>query len=171
MNHPSGLHGQRGATLLISLVLLLMLTVLALVASRGATLQQRMASNLQQQNLAFQAAENGIQAAILQMTGSDEYGRPQLDEPRYLFSDLSVPASDLPPLLSVDCKGSSKEHYFCVKVEREADCSGNGTAPPVEGSSVVDGNPVSVGTAVCYTIYSIGHHQTSTVVHEQGYMF
>jgi len=60
-------HNQRGATLLVALVLLLLLTLLALTSARTATLQQRMSSNLQQQNLAFQAAESGIAAAVLNL--------------------------------------------------------------------------------------------------------
>jgi len=52
---------------LVSLVLLLLLTVLALTSARTAMLQQRMSSNLQQQNLAFHAVENGIKAAILRL--------------------------------------------------------------------------------------------------------
>jgi len=50
---------QRGATLLISLILLLLLTILALAAAHRATLQQRMASTLQQQNLAYLFSADG----------------------------------------------------------------------------------------------------------------
>lgn len=51
---------QRGAALLVSLVLLLLLTILAITAARTSSLQQRMASNAQEQNSAFQAAESGL---------------------------------------------------------------------------------------------------------------
>ena len=53
---------QRGSVLLISLILLLMLTMIAIGAATQATLQQRMAANSQQQQSAFQAAESGLQA-------------------------------------------------------------------------------------------------------------
>lgn len=56
------IQAQRGAVLLVSLVLLLLLTIIAITASNQATLQQRMAANSQQQNTAFQAAESGLQA-------------------------------------------------------------------------------------------------------------
>lgn len=51
---------QRGVALLVSLILLLLLTILAITAARTSALQQRMASNAQEQNSAFQAAESGI---------------------------------------------------------------------------------------------------------------
>lgn len=51
---------QQGVALLVSLVLLLLLTVLAITAARTSSLQQRMASNAQEQNSAFQAAESGL---------------------------------------------------------------------------------------------------------------
>lgn len=52
---------QNGIVLLISLLLLLMLTLIAIAAANQSTLQLRIASNSQQQNAAFQAAESGIQ--------------------------------------------------------------------------------------------------------------
>lgn len=51
---------QRGAVLVISLILLLLLTILAITASNTASLQERMAGNAQEANVAFQAAESGL---------------------------------------------------------------------------------------------------------------
>lgn len=53
-------HKQQGMVLMISLVLLLLLTIIAVTATSVSTLQLRMASNSQQQNIAFQAAESGL---------------------------------------------------------------------------------------------------------------
>ncbi|MDF3931084.1 pilus assembly PilX family protein [Pseudomonas citronellolis] len=55
---------QNGVALLICLVLLLLLTVVAITAATQSSLQERMAANSQQQNVAFQAAESGIQGWI-----------------------------------------------------------------------------------------------------------
>ncbi|WP_435606136.1 pilus assembly PilX family protein [Pseudomonas knackmussii] len=57
-------HSQSGIALLVSLVLLLLLTIIAITAATQSTLQERMAANSQQQNIAFQAAESGIQGWI-----------------------------------------------------------------------------------------------------------
>ncbi|MDN4146178.1 pilus assembly PilX N-terminal domain-containing protein [Pseudomonas tohonis] len=55
---------QNGMALLISLVLLLLLTVIAITAANMSSLQTRMAANSQQQTTAFQAAETGIRQWI-----------------------------------------------------------------------------------------------------------
>lgn len=62
---------QSGMALLISLVLLLLLTVIAITAAHQSTLQSRMAANSQQQNVAFQTAESGIQAWIAEYETSE----------------------------------------------------------------------------------------------------
>ncbi|MDM8347609.1 PilX N-terminal domain-containing pilus assembly protein [Pseudomonas sp. sp1636] len=52
---------QQGIVLLVSLVLLLMLTIIAITAASQSNLQLRISSNSEQQNAAFQAAESGLQ--------------------------------------------------------------------------------------------------------------
>lgn len=58
----SGDRGQRGAALIVSLLLLLVLTILALSASQTSRLQERMAGNNRDYELAFQAAETAARA-------------------------------------------------------------------------------------------------------------
>ena len=53
---------QRGAVLVVSLLLLLVMTVLALGASRVTRMQERMAGNARDHDLAFQSAEAGLRA-------------------------------------------------------------------------------------------------------------
>lgn len=55
---------QSGMALLISLIMLLLLTIIAITAAQQSSLQARMAANSQQQNVAFQTSESGIQAWI-----------------------------------------------------------------------------------------------------------
>ncbi len=54
---------QRGAVMVVSLLLLLVMTVLALTASQSTMLQERMAGNARDVDLAFQAAEAGLRDA------------------------------------------------------------------------------------------------------------
>jgi len=54
---------QRGAALVISLLLLSLLTVLALSASQTTRLQERMAGNARDLDVAFQSAEAGVRNA------------------------------------------------------------------------------------------------------------
>lgn len=59
---------QRGAALVIGLLLLLVLTILAISGMTTATLELQMAGNTQYKERAFQAAETGIEQAIDQAT-------------------------------------------------------------------------------------------------------
>lgn len=54
---------QSGAALIFSLILLLVLTMLGLTSMRNATLEEKMAYNMRDLNLAFEAAESGLREA------------------------------------------------------------------------------------------------------------
>jgi Tfp pilus assembly protein PilX len=67
MNRQPALRGrQSGATLIVGLVLLLVLTVLGVSGMNTATMEVTMAGNLQFQQDAFQMAEDGIDIALAQ---------------------------------------------------------------------------------------------------------
>lgn len=57
---PVHLQGQRGAVLVVSLVLLVVLTFLAVTALNTSNLEEKMANNTQEAQRAFQTAESGI---------------------------------------------------------------------------------------------------------------
>lgn len=59
-----GIRQQKGAALIVGLVLLLVLTVLGVSGMNMATLELTMAGNAQAQQMAFQAAETGIDVAL-----------------------------------------------------------------------------------------------------------
>ncbi|WP_418648733.1 pilus assembly PilX family protein [Thauera butanivorans] len=54
---------QRGAALIIGLIMLLILTLLGVTAISNVTLQERMSGSLMDRNLAFQAAEMALRRA------------------------------------------------------------------------------------------------------------
>lgn len=54
---------QRGAVLVVSLIILLMLTVIGLSAVRDTAVQERMAGNIRDTNSAFQSAELSLRHA------------------------------------------------------------------------------------------------------------
>ncbi len=58
------IHAQRGAVLIISLVLLMVLTILAISTMRTASLGLLMAGNTQYRQNAWQLAQRGIDAAL-----------------------------------------------------------------------------------------------------------
>ena len=64
MNIERGSGGQRGAALIVSLILLMVLTVLAISTMRTASLELLMAGNAQYRERAFQLAQTGIEAVL-----------------------------------------------------------------------------------------------------------
>lgn len=55
--------GERGAVLIVVLVLLLAMTVLGLLSLRGALMEERMGAGMYDRSLAFQAAEAALREA------------------------------------------------------------------------------------------------------------
>lgn len=59
----SAFHNQRGVSLVVSLIFLVILTLLGLTAMRVATMEERMSGNARDRNIAFQAAEAALRDA------------------------------------------------------------------------------------------------------------
>ena len=75
MNRHAALRArQTGATLIVGLVLLLVLTVLGVSGMNTATMEVTMAGNLQFQQDAFQMAEDGIDIALAQRSYTTDRG-------------------------------------------------------------------------------------------------
>jgi type IV pilus assembly protein PilX len=53
---------QKGAVLIVGLIVALLMSIIGLAAIRGSGLQEAMAGNMRDRNLAFQAAESGLSA-------------------------------------------------------------------------------------------------------------
>lgn len=77
----SVIKNQSGVVLIVGLVLLLILTVIGLASIRGSDLQERMAGNMRDRNVAFQSAEAALRegeselnAALLPLFTGDEPG-------------------------------------------------------------------------------------------------
>lgn len=58
--YPNMSVNQRGATLIVVLVMLLLISILAVGGMQGSILQERMASNAQDQAISFQASETAL---------------------------------------------------------------------------------------------------------------
>lgn len=54
---------QQGVVLIVGLIIMLLLTIIGLAAVRGSSMQELMAGNVRDRNLAFQAAEAGLRMA------------------------------------------------------------------------------------------------------------
>ena len=69
---------QRGATLVIALILLLILTILGVSTMSTATMEMRMAANSQYLENAFQLAETGIETTIQGFNSTGNFPAPGL---------------------------------------------------------------------------------------------
>ncbi len=63
---------ERGAALLVALVMLLIMSMIGVTAMQGSAMQERMAGNSRDRNLAFQAAEAALREAeiFLELPGA-----------------------------------------------------------------------------------------------------
>lgn len=66
-NHSNAAH-QSGAVLIISLIMLLLLTLIGASGMQSASLEEKMAGNIRDRNIAFQAAESALRDAELNIT-------------------------------------------------------------------------------------------------------
>ncbi len=61
---------QRGATLVVALIILLLMTIIGTVAMQATTLEERMAGNTRDMNLAFQASEAALRTGEAWLTST-----------------------------------------------------------------------------------------------------
>lgn len=95
---------QKGAVLLVALVMLLLLTIIGVASMRGTSLQENMANNLKERQLAFQGAEAALRAG--ERRAALERGRPTFD----LLEEIGC------PIISedVDILGSGKKPNYTI---------------------------------------------------------
>jgi hypothetical protein len=81
---------QSGAALIISLILLMVLTVLAISTMRTASLQLLMAGNVQYRENAYRLAQTGIDEVVgpLEPVGAGDCSAPLVDEPPVVVPEL-----------------------------------------------------------------------------------
>lgn len=71
-----GTHAQRGATLIITLVMLVLITLVGVSSIRNSTADERMAGNARDRDKAFQAAEAAVQQCLAQLQSETYAGTP-----------------------------------------------------------------------------------------------
>jgi type IV pilus assembly protein PilX len=107
MKHPTHMHSrQRGAALVVGLLLLVVLTLLAVSGMNTASTELVMAGNEQYRQSAFHAAETGIEQALSVLATVPQTGTAVVVDPtdvpgsahaeystssRYVGDDLNVP--------------------------------------------------------------------------------
>lgn len=75
MNGKSSLgDSQKGAALLVALIMLLISTMIGLASIRGTTLNEKMSSNMYDRSLSYQAAESALRAAEAALESNQALG-------------------------------------------------------------------------------------------------
>ncbi|MDZ7748187.1 MAG: PilX N-terminal domain-containing pilus assembly protein [Halofilum sp. (in: g-proteobacteria)] len=74
-------HRERGAALIVSLIMLLAMTILGVTAARTTALQERMAGNLRQHSIAFEASEATLRRGEAWIEAQIGGPRPQAIDP------------------------------------------------------------------------------------------
>jgi type IV pilus assembly protein PilX len=69
---------QRGAALIVGLIMLLLLTLIGVAGMRDTLLQEKMAGNMRDREIALQAAESALRAAEAQLGNSQSLYLPIL---------------------------------------------------------------------------------------------
>ena len=91
---------QRGVALLIALIMLLILTVGGVTSMRNSTMQERMAGNMRDRELAFQAAERALRAGEAYLNSFNSTPSPSDDA--WFHTEGNAPAWD-----GVDCSSGN----------------------------------------------------------------
>ena len=136
--HRRRIH-QRGAALIVGLVLMLVLTVLGISGMNMATLELTMAGNAQFSQLAFQAAETGIDVALsgpVNTAAPFNYTNVSLGDGSYTYTAQIACAATTPVPEGIYSEGGgARAIHF--------DASSTGTGPR---------NAVSVHTQSVYIV-------------------
>lgn len=81
-------NNQRGAVLIVGLIMLLLLTIIGLASIRGSELQERMAGNMRDHNQAFQASEAALRYGESYLNGAS-IGEYNAAAKKGYFTDLN----------------------------------------------------------------------------------
>lgn len=87
---------QSGAVLIISLIMLLLMTIIGISSTQSTGLEEKMAGNTRDKNLAFQAAESALKVAEARINQSPppagETTPPTFDGTKGYYAIAAVPA-------------------------------------------------------------------------------
>ncbi len=100
---PHSQNRQRGVALVAAMVFLLLLTIIGVTAMTTTSLEEKMAGNTQDKNVAFQAAESALRVAEVFLLGTDPSALPDFALNKDGYYEPTNPGS-APRWESVDWK-------------------------------------------------------------------
>jgi len=133
---------QKGVALFISLMMLLLVTIIGLAGVRMVSLEEKMAANSYDRNLAFQAAEAALREA-------EKYAEDNKPTPSYNDADGTCPTSSPGPINN--CTSG-----VCPKPDKDCDSRWESSASFTGWTNAATSLGTLAGTAPQYFIEYIG---------------
>jgi type IV pilus assembly protein PilX len=131
------MNNQRGAILIIAMVMLLLLTIIGLSSMRGTSLQESMAGNMRDSSLAFQAAEAALRKGEEVVDGFSDMDALDAAPLTGTYSDF--PGVSTSPAYRISLLGK-----FCTSTQAGVPCEDERTLIRIEsegsGMSLNSGN-------------------------------
>ena len=105
---------QRGVVLIVALVVLLVLSLLGISGMQNTVLEERMAGNMYDRNLAFQAAEAALRAGELAVLAGTtvSYDVAGINAPTDLGDDANWPTTAIKHTTSLAGLSAAPEYIF-----------------------------------------------------------
>ena len=121
MSRSRSMRAQKGAALMVGLLMLVTLTILGISSMNGTSIQLKMASNSQNKNRAFQVAESVITVTIDEIDYTNIVTAQSFDDtdhPQYNGSEAEVQFVER--TTAAGCRGTSFQ-FSCLHFEIDAD--------------------------------------------------
>ena len=146
---------QQGTVLIVSLLILLAMTALALAASSSANLELRMASNNQDINTTLQAAESAVEATVGNITlmGKALSSNTPISQAIRLDSNFDAANQPVSSSAEVTYMGTGNLDGYSAGIGQNGFVSYNFEA---KGTGSMQGNVTSVTSQGMYRIMSGG---------------
>ena len=121
LNKPGNIHcKQQGIVLVVALLILMVMTVVGVSMLSSNTLNERMASNMQQKYTTFQAADSCVASTMQQHSLIDQSVQTELTQNYDCIAagnlnNVSTATSSIsPPGAGTKCNGTSVKTHECV---------------------------------------------------------
>ena len=161
MNHTFPRTRQRGAVLIVSLMLLLLLTMSSVAGIKASTSQERMAANARVKNDSFQAAEAGLRIAEQALAVA----------PHSVAATCAAEQCDLPDsALDIDHPGSPGNGWVSVSPSEATNRMDVWYRVVALGSALAPANTRSQAPGELYRILVVSSHGNTRTVLEAIYV-
>ncbi len=108
---------ESGAVLVVGLIMLLLLTVIGLASIRGSDMQERMAGNMRDRNLGFQAAEAALRTGETVGGGISALTTPRAINTNGYFDNLNITVAGRPIRPALWIKADWETSAYSIKLD------------------------------------------------------